>query len=228
MTEQDEHLRSIALPIGRSFGFDDVNALFKKKKEFQFAWRIKNNCIEIYISDYLQDAPDAVLYDLIETIFTHVKGKRPVFSKEYMDWVTSDDFINKQRAIYLKRSKNLTRSHVGNVRDLVDSAQRLLDSGLVHPSDIDNSMFTWTSRPNYRRVGYCSPMMRVVAISSALDCNNVPENVLDFVVYHEILHLRQGYRPFVRSHDREFRSQERSFPGYEEAEAFLKKLKDIS
>jgi predicted metal-dependent hydrolase len=69
-------------------------------------------------------------------------------------------------------------------------------------------------------------MMRVVAISSALDDDSVPENVVDYVVYHESLHLRQGYRPFRRSHDIQFRTMEKLFPEYGDAEIYLRGLAD--
>ena len=65
----------------------------------------------------------------------------------------------------------------------------------------------------------------IVAISSIFDDPKVPEELLDYVVFHECLHLRQGYRPFNRRpHDAEFQRQERMFPRYEEMESQLKSL----
>jgi len=68
-------------------------------------------------------------------------------------------------------------------------------------------------------------MMRVVGVSSILDDISVPEFVLDYVVYHESLHLAQGYRPGQKVHDRAFKENERRFPKHEEAEKYLKNIR---
>ena len=73
-------------------------------------------------------------------------------------------------------------------------------------------------------MGFCSTMFRVVGISSRLDSDDVPDFVRDYVVYHECLHLRQGYRPDRRVHDAQFRSWERMFPRWREAESVLRGL----
>ena len=68
-------------------------------------------------------------------------------------------------------------------------------------------------------------MMKVVAVTSLLDDERFSENLLDEVVYHECLHLRQGYRPFDHNpHDAEFRRQMKLYPGYEAAEAELRTI----
>ncbi len=128
------------------------------------------------------------------------------------------------RPAYISRSRNLTRTANGEVAYLYDSVQRLMDSSLLSESDIENSYISWTRRDSVRRVGFCSTMFRVVGISSRLDSDDIPDHVRDYVVYHECLHLRQGYRPSHRVHDAEFRSWERSYPGWRESETVLRKL----
>ena len=228
MQERDRELTALIEPVAAKYDCNNIEACFKTFKEFCLSWRFNGNKTTLYISDYLIDAPDHVIENCVDTLFKVIKKKDHEYDDNYMAWVTSDSFINSKRKIYLKRSKNLTRSDIGKTRLISDSVQRLLEQDLLVPSDIDNSIFTWTSRPSYRKVGYCSPMMRVVAISSALDREEIPNYVLDYVVYHESLHLRQGYRPFRRSHDTQFRKMERLFPQYKEAEAYLKDLKDRS
>ncbi len=225
MDRSSERLFDISSPIVDSVGYTLADASFYKPKEFQASWKRRGDRIELKISDYLIDAPDEVIGSFVRTVIRTVSKKDPRYEKEYLDWVTSDSFINEKRKIYLRRSRNLTLSSEGNERDLITSLDRLLDDGILEPNDIDNSFFSWTNMPNIRKVGFCSPMMRVVGISSILDDVNVPEFVLDYVVYHESLHLAQGYRPGVRAHDTTFRKKERAFPRYEEAERYLRSLK---
>ncbi|AIZ56338.1 hypothetical protein Mpt1_c04450 [Candidatus Methanoplasma termitum] len=224
MKKDDERLFDLISPIVSENGLDLRNAAFFGPKEFQATWKRSGNMIDIRISDYLIDAPDDVIADFSKTVIGTIKKKRPTYGRTYLDWVRSDEYIDSKRKIYLRRSRNLTGSPEGNERNLIESLDRLLDSGLLDPGSIGNSFFSWTKIPNVRKFGFCSPMMRVVGISCLLDDVSIPEFVLDYVVYHEALHLKQGYRPGQRSHSKEFRQQERKYPKYEEAEKYLKAL----
>ena len=202
-----------------------MEAGFISTKEFNFKWKFRGTSMWIYVSDYLDDAPDIVLEQFLKGASTYIFGGRHVFGDEYMDYMRSEDFILRKRPVYFKRSRRLTRSDTGKYRNLYDSVQRLLDKGLLRDRDIDNTIFSWTTGSNRTKLGYCAQMFRIVVISSVFDDPNVPEELLDYVVFHECLHLRQGYRPFNRRpHDAEFQRQERLYPEHEEMERKLKTL----
>ena len=62
-------------------------------------------------------------------------------------------------------------------------------------------------------------------VSRSLDREGVPPGVLDYVMYHEMLHIRHGSEYSGgrrRIHTGEFRSDERRFEGWREAEAWLR------
>lgn len=99
--------------------------------------------------------------------------------------------------------------------------------GLLRPEDIDDSYFSWTRRDNTRKIGFCETMFRVVGISSVLDSPDVSQEALDYVVYHECLHLRQRYRPSGRYHDARFRQWEHLYPGWRGIEDELRGLGDL-
>lgn len=204
--------------------FREARGDFVVRKEFGYSWKVYGAGIEIHIADYLSDAPDDVLSDFCDMVCRRAKGQRCQEPPSYLDHIRSDRYIVDNRPTYIRRSRNLLRSACGEVAYLHDSVQRLLDSGLLTESDISNSYMSWTRRDNVRRVGFCSTMFRVVGISSRLDSDDVPDFVRDYVVYHECLHLRQGYRPSRRVHDAQFRSWERLFPQWREAESVLRRL----
>jgi predicted metal-dependent hydrolase len=65
----------------------------------------------------------------------------------------------------------------------------------------------------------------LVMLSVTLDDPDVPDFVVDFVMYHELLHKVMGSKVVNGrryAHTPAFREAERAFPRYEEAEAFLK------
>ena len=204
--------------------FPEAVGDFIARKEFSYSWRTYGGRIELHVSDYLEDAPEQVLNDFCDMICRRAKGRRVSEPGSYLDHVRSDSYIVDHRPIYIARSRNLLRTGCGETAYLHDSVQRLLDAGLISDPDIENSYISWTRRDNVRRVGFCSTMFRVVGISSRLDSDDVPDFVRDYVVYHECLHLRQGYRPDRRVHDAQFRSWERMFPRWREAESILRGL----
>jgi len=225
MTKNDERLYEILLPLLSKHSLELRAAMFFGPKEFQASWKKSGSSVDVKISDYLIDAPDQVLEDFSKSVVQSIVNRKPTYGKAFLDWVRSDEYINNKRKIYLRRSRNLTGTPEGNERNIIESLDRLLDSGLLSPNDTDNCFFSWTNSPNIRKVGFCSPMMRVVGVSSILDDISVPEFVFDYVVYHESLHLAQGYRPGQRIHDRAFKENEKRFPRYEEAEKYLKNIK---
>jgi len=87
-----------------------------------------------------------------------------------------------------------------------------------------DAVFNWTVRDNRRKVGYCSVLMKVVAISSIMDSEKVPPFVSEYVLYHELLHLQDGLRPGSRCHDRDFHERERLHPRWKESEEWLRRL----
>ena len=205
--------------------YGTVTAEYVQRKEFYYSWRVSGDSIHMQVSDYMEDSPEDVLSDLCTMICRRAKGLSWSESEPLVSYLRSDTFINRNRRTYIDRSRNLLGTDHGVHADLFDSVQRLLDSGLLLPGDVENSYMSWTVRDSRRRVGFCSTMFRVVGISSLLDSPEVPDPVRDYVVYHECLHLRQGYRPSHRHHDTSFRQWEHSYPGWREAEDILRGLR---
>jgi len=66
--------------------------------------------------------------------------------------------------------------------------------------------------------------MKVIAISSVLDTEAIPDFVLDYCLYHELCHLTIGFDPSAKRHGEEFSQLEAKFPQMNEATEWLKKL----
>jgi len=210
--------------VGKEHGYASVSAEFAEYKEFKIKWRRSLGWIEFEASDYLKGAPENVMKGIAETIFSRItRRSENKYSDAMLEWMTSDEFIKKNRPLYLKRAKNLSRTHRGEHKDLNESYKRLIEMGLV-PYDED-LILTWTKQPNVKRIGYCSVLMKVIAISSIFDTTSIPDFVTDFVLYHELIHLGRGFDPFDQDHDNDFRAQEDMHPMRDEAEDWLKRLR---
>ena len=82
----------------------------------------------------------------------------------------------------------------------------------------------WTTQKNYRKLAHFDAARYAIVFSRILDNARIPEYVLDFVMFHEILHIvfpvqTVGGRRAM--HTPQFRAAERKFVYYERAEAWL-------
>lgn len=115
---------------------------------------------------------------------------------------------------------------VGAHRSLLESYLRVtLDMGLDVPL---TPKLSWSQRVSGHRFGHWDPDHQVIVISQILDDPEVPEFVLDYVVYHEILHILHPVRMGSGSkrivHSAAFYRDERKFPQWQEGEKWINKL----
>lgn len=84
---------------------------------------------------------------------------------------------------------------------------------------------TWSRRPTVRQLGHYEPARDRIVISSALDQEQVPLYVVEFVMYHELLH--QCHRETwvnnrLMVHTPQFRQQEAQFREYDAVQTWLR------
>ena len=116
-------------------------------------------------------------------------------------------------------------SAAGVFHDLAASFQR------VNAAYFDGQMplptLRWSQRVTGRKFGHYDSHADCVEVSSTLDAAHVDASVVDFLVYHELLHKKLGldwHNGRASAHTREFRAKERLFDRYSEAEAVLDQI----
>jgi predicted metal-dependent hydrolase len=92
---------------------------------------------------------------------------------------------------------------------------------------IPASRLGWSHQNARRILGHYDSGHGTIMISRKLDSPAVPRYLVEYVVYHEMLHIRfpverRGQRRVV--HSREFREAEKKFPKYELACRQIKHL----
>jgi hypothetical protein len=86
---------------------------------------------------------------------------------------------------------------------------------------------TWNRTLTARKFGHYQPGRDTIMMSITLDDPDVPAYVLDFVMYHELLHKKHGSMTVNGrrlSHSQDFRAEERQFAQYHEAERLIREL----
>jgi len=206
------------------YPYDDYKVVLKQTAHLHYAYRKTMTGIEIELSDYLENAPISVLNDECTAIVAWSRGKKYVQPESLSDYIRSVDFIVGNRPTYLRRCRTVSMTQQGKSKNLIDSVERLMDMELVFDTDIRNSFFTWATHMAKFKFGQCNQTFRVVSVNPDLDSDSVPDEVVDYVVYHEILHLRQDPTKNRRPHNAQFRSWEHMFPDYDSMEEYLKKF----
>jgi len=85
----------------------------------------------------------------------------------------------------------------------------------------------WNRTLTARKFGHYQPGRDAVMISVTLDDPGVPDYVVDFVMYHELLHKKHGSMTVNGrrlAHSPAFRAEERRFAEYHEAERLIHEL----
>ena len=86
---------------------------------------------------------------------------------------------------------------------------------------------TWSKIRSRRSLGHYDPAHNAIVVSRIFDHPAVPRYAVEYIVYHEMLHLKhpvklRGSRRCV--HGKEFQDEEKLFPQVTQAKAFLKTL----
>ncbi len=94
-------------------------------------------------------------------------------------------------------------------------------------SQLEPARLVWSTRRSTRRLGYYHPETNTIAISKLLDSNTIPHYVIGYVMYHEMLHKKIGVKAVNGrryAHTKAFKTAERNFKSYQQAEEFLKQF----
>jgi predicted metal-dependent hydrolase len=84
----------------------------------------------------------------------------------------------------------------------------------------------WSLRKSVSRLGFYSRDRQLLVISRIFDNPKVPVHVIEYLVYHEMLHMyfpveKRNGRTYI--HTRAFREREKAFPAYNDANDWIKK-----
>jgi hypothetical protein len=87
--------------------------------------------------------------------------------------------------------------------------------------EMSKPRLTWNQTLTHRKLGHYEPSRDRIVISQTLDQPDVPARVVEFVLYHELLHKQHGAKWTNKKrwvHTPEFRRDEQRFRHYQEAQ----------
>ena len=186
---------------------------------------LRKGHLEARISDVLQDAPPLVLEALAEILLCKVYRRRA--SREarecYLAYVLSPDV--RQRIDQARRERGTKRLFPARGRwHNLEEIFRRLNEDFFH-GELSVPRLGWSLRNSRTVLGHYDAGHGMIVINRALDSPKAPAHLVEYLVFHEMLHMRfpverDGHRRVV--HSRAFRKAEREFPKYQEARKSLK------
>jgi predicted metal-dependent hydrolase len=189
--------------------------------------RLREGELRVRLSDLLEGSPDHILRAIAHILLAKIYRK-PIdrgHAARYRRYVGSHEIVQKAHLVRQMRGRKHLRSPQGYFYDL-DSIFEDLNTRFFYGL-LARPRMSWSPTKTRRILGHYDPAHNAIIISRIFDHFAVPPYVVEYIVYHEMLHLKhpvklRGSRRCV--HSAEFHVEEKLFPQLTEANAFLKRL----
>jgi predicted metal-dependent hydrolase len=189
--------------------------------------RLRENKLKLRISDLLEGAPESVLHAIFHILIAKIYRKQieNEHAVRYRRYVSSHDLSQKAHLVRQMRGRKRIASAQGHTYDLElifdDLNSRFFFGLLARPQ------MTWSGIHARNSLGHYDPAHNAIVVSKIFDHPRVPKYAIEYLVYHEMLHLKhpvklRGSRRCI--HPKEFMEEEKLFPHLEQAKEFIKRL----
>lgn len=189
--------------------------------------RMREGRLLVRLSDLLEGAPENVIRAIAHILLAKMY-RRPIDTEHaarYRRYVSTQHMSRKAHLVRQIRGRKRIGKAQGRVYDL-NAIFDKLNSHFFHGL-LARPQMTWSSERARNRLGHYDPAHNAIVISQVFDHPRVPECAVEYIVYHEMLHLKhpvrlRGSRRCV--HSAEFQAEEREYPQLDLAKKFLRIL----
>ncbi|MGC8551006.1 MAG: M48 family peptidase [Acidobacteriaceae bacterium] len=189
--------------------------------------RLREGHLRVSLSDLLEGAPEPILRAIAHILIAKLYRK-PIdagHARRYRRYTTSETMLRHSERIRQARGRKRISTPEGvhyHLEEVFESLNTRFFHGLL-----GRPLLTWSEHSARRLLGHYDPAHNTIMISRVFDRPNTPRYAIEYLMYHEMLHLkhpvksRNGRRCV---HPPAFQSDEKLFPQLELAKAFLKTL----
>jgi hypothetical protein len=189
--------------------------------------RLEGSAIDIRITDLLKEAPapiiEALAYILLCKLYR--KPVPAIYQHRYRLYLNRRDMRRTLEQLRQQRGRKFLSGAQGecyNLEELFEDINHRFFNGLMARPELG-----WSRQASKTALGHYDPSHHAIILSRILDRAEVPRIAVQYVMFHEMLHLRhpvehRGMRRCV--HTAEFKAAEKEFPQLKEAREALKRL----
>lgn len=202
----------------------DIQVTFFPFAGLNHTIRIRRQRIYVRVSDLLREAPPPVHRALAHILIAKLFRKRVGSEHQelYREFAFQPHVVRASDLARRERGRKHLSGSLGQVYDLEQIFARLnrryFENQLVKP------VLSWSQRRTRRILGHHDRIHDAIVISRTLDSSEMPLFMIEYVLYHEMLHVKHSPRLINRRrifHHTAFRADERRFQYFDEAMAFL-------
>lgn len=181
----------------------------------------------VRLSDLLRRAPRPVLEGAAALLLARVyRRTAPMeLTEPYREYARSHrtrDRINRMRRKRVRSAVAHGRGRYFNLEALFD---KLNDS--YFGGELKRPHIGWSNRDWRRQFGCYDPGPNHILLNRRMDRPSVPQCAVEYVLFHEMLHVKHPTRRSgcsLVSHSRQFREEEKRFPDFAQARKILDRL----
>lgn len=186
--------------------------------------RAREGRIYVRVGDICREMPLACHRGLAYILVGKLLRKRipPGAREVYNAYIRSEPIREAAAESKRTRGTKVVTTSKGTVYDLDELFGRLNDD--YFGGAIERPTLTWSQRRTYRILGHHDAVHDHITISRSLDSMDVPRYVVEYVLYHEMLHIAHPTRHVNGrryNHTAAFRRDERRFSHYAQAEKWI-------
>ena len=204
-----------------------VDIRFRRFTSLNTTIRLREGRLFVSLSDLLEGAPESVHRAIAHILLAKLykKAIAPTHADRYRRYVSSDTVARQAEHVRQTRGRKRILSAQGHRWDLEEIFESL-NCRFFHGL-LGRPTLTWSAHHARRMLGHYDAAHNTIVVSRVFDRPDTPRCAVEYLLYHEMLHLKHPVR--VRAgrrcvHSREFQAEERLFPELEEAKAYLKQL----
>jgi len=236
MPPSDIHLRRVfsdafrQLERGRrNFRPDisDIEVKFYPYAGLHHTIRVRAGRVYVRLSDLFQTAPPEVIRALAFLLVARLLSRKTPRDQEriYRSYAFSPQLLRASDIARRQRGRKVISSSLGQVYDLERIFSRL--NRRYFDGEIEKPVLTWSRRRARSIIGHHDAAHDTITVSKALDSREVPEWFVEYIVFHEMLHIKHPARIINGRryyHTAAFRSEEQSFRRYKDAQEWLDRV----
>jgi hypothetical protein len=188
--------------------------------------RFTRDTARVRLSDLLRNAPIEIVEAAAALLLARAYRRKPPadVAECYRNFCRAPGTVDRLADLRRRRCRPMLREadryNLGAMFELLN--RRYFGGSLRRPQ------LGWSVRSWRVQMGTFDPALDRIVLNRRLDAEDVPRFAVEYVLYHEMLHVKhpgEMARCGLRVHSRAFRAEEKRFARYDEARRWLQRMR---
>ena len=188
--------------------------------------RVRDGRVFVRIADMCRDMPAEPHRALAYILVAKLLRKRVPAEADriYTEYTSTNEMLDRSHERKRTHGRKVISTSKGEFWDLDEIFDNL--NFWYFGGRLAKPVLTWSARKTYRILAHHDSTHETIVVSRSLDSHDVPRYVIEYIVFHEMLHI---HHPTVHhngrryNHTPAFRRDEQRFPHFQTAEDWIER-----